>query len=92
MTSLLVATLDSSGGVPAGLMVSGGPGVALPCASVTRSRLLPDVSDDCLYAGRRLSPRDRAIMRDMNESAFALNFLETGGVDISESCMKVNFK
>ena len=36
----------------------GGLGVALPCASAKRSRLLPDFFDDCSYVGRRLSPRD----------------------------------
>ena len=41
MTSLLTATLGSSGGVAAGLMDSGGLGVALPCASAKRFLLLP---------------------------------------------------
>ena len=40
MTSLL-ATLGHSGVVAAGLVGSGGLGVALPCASAKRSRLLP---------------------------------------------------
>ena len=42
MTSLLAATLGSSSGVAAGLTVSGGLGVALPCASAKRSQLLPE--------------------------------------------------
>ena len=46
MTSLQAATLGHSGGVVAGLSVSGGPGVALPCASAKRFRLLPEVFDD----------------------------------------------
>ena len=40
-----------SGGVAADLMDSGGIGVALPCASAKRSRLLPEVVDDCSYGG-----------------------------------------
>ena len=39
--SLQAATLGPSGGVVAGLSFSGGLGVALPCASAKRSRLLP---------------------------------------------------
>ena len=42
MTSPLAATLGSSGDVAAGFMDSGGPGVALPCASVRRSRVFPE--------------------------------------------------
>ena len=45
MTSLLAAKLDPSGGVVAGPSVFGGVGVALPCASAKRSRLLPQVFD-----------------------------------------------
>ena len=71
MTSLLAATLDHSGGVAAGHMNSGGLGVALPCASAKRSRLLPGVSEDRSYVGRKPSPRDEAIIRSMNESVFA---------------------
>ena len=89
MTSLLASTLGSSGGVAAGLMDSGGLGVALPCASAKRSRCLPEGFDDCSRGGRRLSPLDRAIIREMNESAFALNVMETGGIGLSESCWKV---
>ena len=57
MTSLQAATLAPSGGVVAGCCVSGGLGVALPCASAKRSRLLPEVFDDCSSASCRLSPR-----------------------------------
>ena len=53
--------------------------MALPCASAKRSRLFPEVFDDCSSVGRRLSPRERAIIREVNETVFALNFLETGG-------------
>ena len=70
MTSLLAATLAPSGGVVAGLMVSGGLGVALPCAS--------EVFDDCSSVGRRLSLRERAIMREVNETAFCSKFLGNG--------------
>ena len=81
MTSLLPATLGHSrGGVAAGRMESRGLGVALPCASATRSRLLPEVFDHCSCAGCRVSLRDRAVIREMNECAVALNFLETEGV------------
>ena len=44
-------------------MNSGGLAVALPCASAESSRLLPEVQDDCSYAGCKLTPRDRAIIR-----------------------------
>ena len=52
-----------SGGVVAGLSVSGGLGVALPSASAKRSRLLSELLDDRSCVGRRLSPRDMAIIR-----------------------------
>ena len=74
---LLAATLGPSGNVAAGLMDFGGFGVTLPGASAKRSRLLPE-NVDCSLVGRMLSPRDRAIIRDINESVFALMFLETG--------------
>ena len=67
----------------------GGFGVALPCASAKRCRVLPEVFDDCSSVSRRLSHRERAITREVNETAFALNFLETGGIVGSESCKKV---
>ena len=71
--------------VAAGLMESGGAGVALPCASARRSRLHPEVFDDCFCVGRRLSsPSVRAIIRELNDTVFALKFLETGGVGRSE--------
>ena len=70
MSSLLASTLGSSGGVVAGLMDSGGLGVALPCASTKCFRLFLEVFDDCSYVGRRLSLRDRAI-RELHETVFA---------------------
>ena len=79
MPSLLAAALGPSGGAAAGLSVSGGFGVALPCASATRSRFLPEVFDDCSALCRRISLRERAIIRDMSETVFAVSFLETGG-------------
>ena len=83
----MTATLDHSGSVAASLMESGGHGVALPCASANCSVLLPEVFDDCSYVGCKLSPRDRLIIRELSETAFALNnFLETCGVGRSESC------
>ena len=91
MTSPLAATLGSSGGVAAGLKVSGGLGAALPCASGKRSRLLPEVFNDCSCGSQALSSRGKATIREMNESAFALNFLETGGVGRSESSEMVGY-
>ena len=55
VTSLQAAALGSSGGVLAGFSVSGSLGVALPCASAKRSRLFPEVFDECLSVGRGLS-------------------------------------
>ena len=43
----------------------------------------------CSLVGRMLSPRDKAIIREMNESAFAFDFLETGGIGHPGSCDKV---
>ena len=91
MTSLQAATLASCGGVVAGLAVSGGLGGALPCASAKRSRLLPEVFDDCSSVTRRVSPRERAIIMELNETVFAPNFLETGGTVGSESFVKVDY-
>ena len=88
MTSLLAATLGRSGGVVAGLVDSGGLGVALPCACAKRSRLLPEVFDDCSHVGCKLSPLDRAIISKVNETVFAVSFLETGGIGCSGSCEK----
>ena len=82
MTSLLAATLGPFGGVAAGHKE--GLGVALPYTSARRSRLFPEVFDDCSYVGCRLSPRDRAIIRELNETAFAWNLQKTGGVGRSE--------
>ena len=76
-------------GVAAGLMDSGGLGVALPCASAKRSRLFPKVFDDCSCVGRGLSSHNRAIIRELNETVFAINFLETGVIGCSGSFEKV---
>ena len=59
--------------------------------SAKRSRLFPEVFDDCSHVGRRLSPRDMAIIREMYEREFALNLLEAGGIGLSESCEKVPY-
>ena len=58
--------------------------MGLPCASAKRSRLLLEVFDDI---GCRLSLRDEATI-EMNETVFALNFLETGGTVDAKSCEK----
>ena len=55
-------------GSSGGRMDSGGLGVALPCASAKRSRLFHEVFDDCSSAGCKLSPRDGAIIRELNET------------------------
>ena len=62
--------------------------MALPCSSAKRSRLFPEAFDDCSLVGRKLSPRDGAIITELNESAFALNFLETGEVLVILSHVK----
>ena len=49
----------------------------------------PEVFDDCSYAGRRLFRIDRAIIRELNETVFAVDFFETGGIGYSGSCGKV---
>ena len=49
-------------------------GVALPCASAKRTRLLPEVFDDCSYVGCGLSPLDRAIMREFERDDFFFEF------------------
>ena len=51
--SLQAVTLAPSGGVVAGLSISEGLGVALPCASAKRSCLLPEVLNDRSSVGRR---------------------------------------
>ena len=84
MTSLVAAPLGPSSGVAVGRIHSGDMGVALPCASATRSRLLPEVFDDSSTVCRWLSLRDRAIIREVNEK----NFLEAGGTVDSELCEK----
>ena len=80
-----------SNDVEDGLVVSGGLGLALPSAPAKRSRLLLDVFDDCPYGGCKLSPRVRAIIREMNESVLALKFFKTGGIGRSESCEKMEY-
>ena len=89
LTFLLAATLGYFGGVAACLIDSGGLGVALPCASTRRSRILANLFDGCSCVGRRLSPREMARIIEMNESVFSLSFLETGGIGLSESREKV---
>ena len=56
MTSFLAATLGASGGGAAVLMDSGGHCAALPCASAK--------CQEVLQVGRRISPRDGAIIRN----------------------------
>ena len=68
--------------VAAGRLDSGGLGVALPCASAKCSRLLLEVFDDCSRAGCRLSLRDGAIIRELNETVLAVKFPETGGIGL----------
>ena len=89
MMSLLAATLGPISGAATGLVDSGGLGVALPCASVKRSRLLPGVFGECSFTGFKLSPLDREILGEANETAFAINVMETGGIGSFESCDKV---
>ena len=78
MTSPLAATPGTPGGVA----------VCLP--NVLGSFLIFFV-DDFSCVRRRLSPRYRAIIMELNESVFALNFLETGGLGLSEPCEKVEY-
>ena len=60
--------------------VFGGLGVALPCALAKRSRLFREVFDDCSTLSRRLSLREKAIIREMSGTIFAHKFLQTGGI------------
>ena len=60
---------------------------ALCVASAKRSRVLVEVFDDCSSVSRRLSLLERAI-REVHETVFALNFLETASVVGSESFTK----
>ena len=60
----------------------------LPCASATRSRVLLEVFDVYSSVSRRLSPREWAIIREVNETVVARNFLETGGIVASQSSEK----
>ena len=72
----------SSGGVAVGRMDSGGLGVVCKSSSFLK----------CLMTARMLdarSPRERAIIREVNETVFALNLLEMGGIGCPESCEKV---
>ena len=80
MTSLFAATLGPSSNFAAYLSVSGGLGVALPCKSAKRSRFLPEVFDGCSSVSRGLSLRERAIIREVNETVVARNFLEMDGI------------
>ena len=88
MKSLLAATLGLYSDVAASLVGSGEFGVALPCASAERSRVLPEVFDDSSSVCRRLSPRESATIGEVKKTVLALNFLETGGIIGSESCEK----
>ena len=47
----------------------------LPCASAKRSRILLEVFDYCSSVGRRLSPCERAIIREVKETVFCSKFL-----------------
>ena len=47
-----------------------------------------NVFDDCSSVRRGLSPREKAIFREVIETVFSLNFLETGCTLDSESCAK----
>ena len=67
----------------AGLSVSGGLGVALPCAPAKSSRLLPEAIDECSAVSRRLSPGEKAI-REMN----GLVLCSGSGIVGIESCEK----
>ena len=62
--------------------------VWLPCASAQRSRLLPEVFDDCCWsqAHSAVSGQSSGIW---TRPFLALNFLETGRVAPAESCEKV---
>ena len=70
-------------------MYLGGLGVPLLCSSAKRSRLLPEVCDERSLAVRTLSPHERAITREVNETVFHL--LETGGFVGSESRERVGY-
>ena len=65
--------------------------MALPCASAKRCHLFPEVFDDCSRAGCSLSPRGRAIIRELNETASATHVLEPGGTGCSESFEKLKY-
>ena len=65
--------------------------MALPCASAKRSRVLPEVFDDCSRVGPRLSLRDRAFITEVNETVFCSKFLGDGQFCFSEACQKVGY-
>ena len=52
---------------------------------------LPNVFDDCSSVGRRLFPRERAVIREVNETVFVVFFFHTGGIVGSESCNKAGY-
>ena len=56
-----------------------------------KANILREVFDDCSYVGHRLSLRDWASIREVNETVFAENFLETGSTGCLESCEKVAY-
>ena len=65
--------------------------MALPSTSAKRSRLLPEIVDDCSCVGPRLSPRNRAVIQEMKESVYALKFLGHGCICHLGSCEKVEY-
>ena len=84
MTSLSVATLGASHGISVGLIESGGAGVALPCAAGRRF-----LHKFFLVLVGSFSPRVSGVIREVNETGFALNLLKTGGIGRSELCDEV---
>ena len=65
--------------------------MALPCASAKRSRLLPEVYDDCSSVTRRLSPCERAIIREVNKTLLLLSTSGRRAVVGSESCERAGY-
>ena len=72
-------------------METGGTAVALSRAAARRARLLPEVFDDCSCVGRKRSPQVRAIIRELNETILAANFLKSGGVACAGPCPEVAY-
>ena len=70
-------------------METGGTAVALSRAAARRSRLLPEVFDDCSCVGRKRPSQVRAIIRELNETILAAIFLKSGGVACAGPCPKV---